>query len=169
VFCYQLRIYEIFERNKSAFHERFRDHAARIMRQHGFNDTLAMWEAKTDRRTEFVYPLAWPDETAKRAAWAEFMADEGWNEIEHQSERLGVLKTYRRPLEAYFGALQATGLMAEDVREAFPTAACKERYPEADAKLSEFPHFLSFRVRCAGSTQLWHGADALRRAAHVQR
>jgi hypothetical protein len=40
-----------------------------------------MWEAKTDRRTEFAYLLAWPDETAKRAAWAAFMADEEWHEI----------------------------------------------------------------------------------------
>jgi hypothetical protein len=40
-----------------------------------------MWEAQTDRRTEFVYLLAWPDETAKSAAWAEFMADEEWDEI----------------------------------------------------------------------------------------
>ncbi len=42
---------------------------------------VAMWEARTDHRTEFVYLLAWPDETAKSAAWAEFMADEGWEEI----------------------------------------------------------------------------------------
>jgi CBS domain-containing protein len=60
--------------------ERFRDHAARIMRNYGFN-IVAMWEAKTERRTEFVYLLAWPDETAKSAAWAEFMADEEWTEI----------------------------------------------------------------------------------------
>jgi heme-degrading monooxygenase HmoA len=77
---HQLRIYEIFEHNKSAFHERFRDHAARIMRKYGFN-IVAMWEAQTDRRTEFVYLLAWPDDAAKSAAWAEFMADEEWTEI----------------------------------------------------------------------------------------
>jgi hypothetical protein len=77
---YQLRIYEIFEHNKVAFHERFRDHAARIMRKYSFN-IVAMWEAKRDRRTEFVYLLAWPDETAKSAAWAKFMADEEWKEI----------------------------------------------------------------------------------------
>src|SRR6516225_8576364 len=65
---HQLRIYEIFERNKAAFHARFRDHAARIMRRHGF-DIVAMWEARTERRTEFVYLLAWPDEAAKDAAW----------------------------------------------------------------------------------------------------
>jgi hypothetical protein len=79
---HQLRIYEIFEHNKSAFHERFRDHAARIMRTYGFH-IVAMWEARTDRRTEFVYLLTWPDEAAKRAAWAAFMADEEWSEIKH--------------------------------------------------------------------------------------
>ena len=54
---HQLRIYEIFEHNKAAFHERFRDHAARIMRKYSFN-IVAMWEAKTEQRTEFVYLLA---------------------------------------------------------------------------------------------------------------
>jgi heme-degrading monooxygenase HmoA len=76
----QLRIYEIFEHNKAAFHARFRDHAARIMRKYGFH-IVAMWEAQTDRRTEFVYLLAWPDEATKHAAWTAFMADEEWSEI----------------------------------------------------------------------------------------
>jgi heme-degrading monooxygenase HmoA len=77
---HQLRIYEIFEQNKTAFHDRFRDHAKRIMRTYGFN-IIAMWEAKTDQRTEFVYLLAWPDEAAMRSAWSKFMADEEWKEI----------------------------------------------------------------------------------------
>lgn len=77
---HQLRIYEIFEQNKVAFHARFRDHAARIMRTYGFN-ILAMWESRSEARTEFVYLLAWPDEAAKIAAWAAFMADEEWKEI----------------------------------------------------------------------------------------
>jgi hypothetical protein len=50
------------------------------MRQYGFR-IVAMWEAKGERRTEFVYLLEWPDEEAKRAAWARFMADEEWKEI----------------------------------------------------------------------------------------
>jgi len=54
---HQLRIYEIFEQNKAAFHDRFRDHAARIMKSYGF-DIIAMWESKTNDRTEFVYLLA---------------------------------------------------------------------------------------------------------------
>ncbi len=77
---HQLRIYEIFEHNKAAFHDRFRDHATRIMRSYGF-DILAMWESQTSDRTEFVYLLAWPDEPAMRNAWASFMADEEWKEI----------------------------------------------------------------------------------------
>jgi len=77
---YQLRIYEIFEHNKAAFHARFRDHAARIMRTHGFN-LLALWETRLNGRTEFVYLLAWPDEPTMRAAWAKFLANDEWKEI----------------------------------------------------------------------------------------
>ncbi|HSL29515.1 MAG TPA: NIPSNAP family protein [Anaerolineales bacterium] len=77
---HQLRIYEIFEHNKAAFHARFRDHAARIMNTYDFH-ILAMWEAKTERRTEFVYLLEWPDEPSMRDAWAQFMADQEWKEI----------------------------------------------------------------------------------------
>jgi hypothetical protein len=76
---HQLRIYEIFEHNKAAFHARFEDHAARIMRRYGFN-IVGMWETTTERRTEFVYLLAWPDETTLRVAWAAFRADDEWSE-----------------------------------------------------------------------------------------
>ncbi len=77
---HQLRIYEIFEHNKAAFHARFRDHAVRIMRRHGF-DFVGLWETRTPPRTEFVYILAWPDEATKTAAWRAFMADDEWKEI----------------------------------------------------------------------------------------
>ena len=77
---HQLRIYEIFERNKAAFHARFRDHAARIMARHGFH-IAAMWETASAGRTEFAYILVWPDIEAKTAAWPSFMADPEWREI----------------------------------------------------------------------------------------
>jgi heme-degrading monooxygenase HmoA len=77
---HQLRIYEIFEHNKAAFHDRFRDHAMRIMREYGFN-ILAMWETTTEQRTEFVYLLAWPDEATLRDAWKRFLSDQEWKEI----------------------------------------------------------------------------------------
>jgi hypothetical protein len=55
---HQLRIYELFEHNKSAFRNRFRDHTSRIMRSYGFK-IIAMWESKFETRTEFVYLLTW--------------------------------------------------------------------------------------------------------------
>jgi hypothetical protein len=42
---HQLRIYEIFEANKDAFHARFRDHAARIIDAPG-RDAAATAAAK---------------------------------------------------------------------------------------------------------------------------
>jgi heme-degrading monooxygenase HmoA len=83
---HQLRIYQIFDTNKAAFHARFRDHAARIMKRHGF-DIIAMWEARTETRTEFVYLLRWPDEATKVKAWAAFMADQEWSDIKRVTSR----------------------------------------------------------------------------------
>jgi uncharacterized protein (DUF608 family) len=77
---HQLRVYEIFESNKAAFHARFRDHAMRIMRKYGF-EFVAIWESKTDRRTELVYVLTWADVATKEAAWDKFRADQEWKDI----------------------------------------------------------------------------------------
>jgi hypothetical protein len=77
---HQLRIYEIFERNKAAFHARFRDHAMRIMARHGFH-LVAMWEAERAGNPEFVYLLDWPDIAAQKAGWTSFLADPEWIEI----------------------------------------------------------------------------------------
>jgi hypothetical protein len=48
---HQLRIYEIFDSNKKAFHDRFRDHAMRIMAKYAFK-IVAIWESKKDNRIE---------------------------------------------------------------------------------------------------------------------
>ncbi|CAN7606318.1 NIPSNAP family protein [Phenylobacterium sp. LjRoot225] len=81
---YQLRIYEIFEHNKAAFHARFRDHALRIMKRNGF-DIVATWEATTAERTEFVYVARWPNEDLLKSQWASFMADEEWARIKRET------------------------------------------------------------------------------------
>jgi|SRR5580704_3730490 hypothetical protein len=87
---HQLRIYEIFESNKAAFHARFRDHAARIMKRYAF-EIIAMWEARREAkddapaRTEFVYLVAWTDEAAKTAAWEAFLRDAEWIEIKRRT------------------------------------------------------------------------------------
>ena len=93
---YQLRIYELFDHNKAAFHDRFRDHAARIMRSYGF-EIVATWEGRMGHRTEFVYLLTWPDEHTMRQAWERFRADQEWDEIKRitrtkHGELVGVIE-----------------------------------------------------------------------------
>lgn len=77
---HQLRVYEIFEHNKAAFHDRFRDHAQRIMQSYDFH-ILAFWESQSGDRIEFVYLLEWPDAETMASSWEAFMADEEWKEI----------------------------------------------------------------------------------------
>jgi NIPSNAP len=80
----QLRIYEIFEETKAAFHERFRDHAARLMAKYDFR-FVAAWESTTEGRVEFVYVLEWPDETTMVDRWAAFRADEEWAAVKQET------------------------------------------------------------------------------------
>jgi NIPSNAP protein len=81
---HQLRIYRIFDRNKAAFHARFRDHAMRIMRRYG-SELLDMWETRDDGGPLFVYLLRWPDVEAKERAWTAFLADEEWKRIKRET------------------------------------------------------------------------------------
>jgi hypothetical protein len=77
---HQLRIYEIFEHNKAAFHERFSKHALRIWQPYSFK-LVAAWECQNEGGTEFFYLLEWPDEATMRSAWEKFRADEEWIEV----------------------------------------------------------------------------------------
>jgi len=81
---HQLRIYEIFDANKKAFHDRFRDHAMRIMAKYDFK-IVATWESKKDNRTEFVYLLEWPDEETMNDRWEKFLRDAEWIKIKKET------------------------------------------------------------------------------------
>lgn len=81
---HQLRVYEIFDNNKQAFHERFRDHAMRIMAKYDFK-IVAIWETQHDGRTEFAYLLQWPDRATLTDRWAKFMADPEWAAIKKRT------------------------------------------------------------------------------------
>jgi hypothetical protein len=81
---HQLRIYEIFDSNKKAFHDRFRDHAMRIMAKYDFK-IVATWESKRDNRTEFVYLLEWPDRETMADRWEKFLADQEWIKIKKET------------------------------------------------------------------------------------
>lgn len=77
---HQLRIYEIFDNTGKEFHDRFRDHAMRIMKRYDFH-IVATWESRKDGRTKFVYLLEWPDTETMKDRWAKFLADEEWIRI----------------------------------------------------------------------------------------
>jgi hypothetical protein len=81
---HQLRIYEIFDVNKKAFHDRFRDHAMRIMARYDFK-IVAIWESQKDNRTEFVYLLEWPDKETMTDRWEQFLHDEEWIRIKKET------------------------------------------------------------------------------------
>ena len=80
----QLRIYELFDDTREAFHARFRDHAVRIMTASGFT-IVAAWESASDCHPEFVYLLDWPDEATMEDRWAAFRADEEWAQIKRET------------------------------------------------------------------------------------
>ena len=84
---HQLRIYEIFDGNKKAFHDRFRDHAMRIMAKFDFK-IVATWESKKDNRTEFVYLLEWPDKETMTDRWEKFLHDEEWINIKKETAEM---------------------------------------------------------------------------------
>jgi hypothetical protein len=84
---HQLRIYEIFDSNKKAFHDRFRDHAMRIMAEYDFK-IVATWESKKDNRTEFVYLLEWPDEETMTDRWEKFLRDPEWIKIKKETAEI---------------------------------------------------------------------------------
>ena len=81
---HQLRIYEIFDSYKNAFHDRFRDHAMRIMAKYDFK-IVATWESKRDNRTEFVYLLEWPDRETMANRWEKFLRDQEWIKIKKET------------------------------------------------------------------------------------
>lgn len=84
---HQLRIYTIPTENKPVFHDRFRDHAQRIMKTYGFN-IVAMWDTEFENTIEFVYLLQWPDEHTMKTAWQNFMNDQEWKDIKVETSKL---------------------------------------------------------------------------------
>jgi hypothetical protein len=82
---HQLRIYEIFDNNKKAFHDRFRDHAMRIMAKYDFK-IVATWESK--KKTigpSSIYPLEWPDKETMTDRWEKFLRDQEWIKIKKET------------------------------------------------------------------------------------
>lgn len=77
---HQLRIYTIPKANRDVFHERFKDHALRIMKKYGF-PIVAIWESTSLDKVEFIYVLEWKDQQTMEEAWKGFMSDQEWKAI----------------------------------------------------------------------------------------
>ena len=84
---HQLRIYEIPKDNLQVFHNRFRDHAHRIMKKYDF-EIVSIWESKTKNKVEFVYLLEWKDEATMKDRWAKFMLDQEWKDIKKETSKV---------------------------------------------------------------------------------
>lgn len=80
----QLRIYQVRAQIAPAFHERFRDHAARIMKRHGFW-IVGAWVTRGREQEEFSYLLAWDSRETMQRAWQAFLADPEWIRIKRET------------------------------------------------------------------------------------
>ncbi|MEW7002109.1 NIPSNAP family protein [Serratia ureilytica] len=80
------------------------------MKRYDFH-IVAMWEAKSRGRPEFVYVIRWPDEATMKRQWSQFMSDQEWDRIKKESaqehgkmvghieERVMLLTSYSNPIE----------------------------------------------------------------------
>lgn len=101
---YQLRIYEVNPEKRVAFHERFQNHAMRVMKKYGFN-IVALWESVTASKLEFIYILNWPDKETMERQWKAFLADQEWIDIKKKMD-----------LDIGEPVLKATGCVLEAVK-----------------------------------------------------
>lgn len=86
----QLRIYQVRAEIAPAFHERFRDHAARVMKRHGFW-IVGAWVTRGREQEEFSYLLAWDSRDTMQRAWQAFLADPEWIRIKRETANLNGL------------------------------------------------------------------------------
>ncbi len=83
---YEERVYEIPNQVRKAFHERFEQHAMRIMKNYGF-EVVGAWDEVIGDMQNFVYILAWSDMGARQEAWAKFNSDAEWSQIKIDSAK----------------------------------------------------------------------------------
>ncbi len=83
---YEERVYEIPNQVRKAFHERFEQHAMRIMQKYGFT-FVGCWDEEIGEMQNFVYILQWPDLNTRQEAWAKFNGDPEWTQIKIDSAK----------------------------------------------------------------------------------
>lgn len=89
---YEMRVYTANPGKMEALHQRFRDHANRLLAKHGM-EVVGHWtvESGEGAGTTMVFILAYPSKEAREKAWEAFKADPEWQKAKADSERDGAL------------------------------------------------------------------------------
>jgi hypothetical protein len=88
---FELRTYAATEGKLENIHARFRDHTMRIFTKHGMTNLL-YWRPTSGQVSlegKMVYLLAFPNITARSAAWQAFATDPEWKKVSDESQKDG--------------------------------------------------------------------------------
>jgi hypothetical protein len=106
---FELRTYHAEPGKLEALLTRFRDHTCKLFEKHGMTN-VGYWVPADNKDHLLVYLLAYPDRTARDAAWKGFLADEDWKKAAAASEVNGKL----------VGKIDELFLTATDFSPGFP-------------------------------------------------
>lgn len=95
---YELREYVAADGMADRLHARFADHTFELFARHGL-ELIGFWTDAEDP-ARIVYLLRFPDDAARREAWAGFRNDAKWQQVKAASEADGpiVAEMYSRVL-----------------------------------------------------------------------
>lgn len=129
---YELRSYHAAPGKLDALLSRFRDHTCGLFAKHGMTQ-LGYWVPDDNPGQLLIYLLAYPDRSARDAAWRGFLADPEWTKARAASEVDGKLVA---KVDEWF-------LSATDFSPGFPASASPARlfemrtYTAAPGKLPQ--------------------------------
>jgi hypothetical protein len=88
--CYELRTYHANEGQLEALHQRFRDHAVRLLEKHGIIN-IGYWVPVENPERKLYFILAYPSREAREKMWQAFINDPEWQKAFRASEERGRL------------------------------------------------------------------------------
>jgi hypothetical protein len=88
--CYEIRTYYAHDGKLDALHNRFRDHAVRLLEKHGIVN-VGYWVPVENRERKLIFILAYPSRETRDKLWQSFLADPEWQQAFKASEAGGRL------------------------------------------------------------------------------
>ena len=86
---YEIRTYHCNEGKRPDLIARFQNHTTAIFENHGM-ENIGYW-LSTENENDLIYILAYPNKTARDAAWKDFIADPEWKDVYAKSITNGKL------------------------------------------------------------------------------